>query len=214
MRPCRRPSDDRSRASLRCPAARSEDARIAVAKRASHEGPCSGNRMQTCATCRRSRVMPTETPAQRAVAPARRAQLMAASARRRRAGWSPVSIGAARREAGLFNATRRWALGGRRVGVGACADARRRCMTRGGGTRDGRALMPCLSCSRCWTGFRRAAVDSEGALCPRCAAPLVVLSRLRPPVVGPGCDRLVALVQRMFAVAVADAQRTCSGDSA
>jgi hypothetical protein len=61
MRPCRRPSDDRSGTRLRCPAAGSEDARIAVAKWASHEGACSGNRMQACATCRRSRVMPTES---------------------------------------------------------------------------------------------------------------------------------------------------------
>jgi hypothetical protein len=40
----------------------------------------------------------------------------------------------------------------------------------------------------------------------------VEVSRLRPPVVGRGRDRLVALVQRTFVVA--DAQRNCSGGGA
>ena len=72
--------------------------------------------------------------------------------------------------------------------------------------------MPYLSCSRCSATFHRAAVDSEGELCPRCAAPLEEVSHLRPPVVGGGRDRLVELVQRTFVAA--DAQRTRSGRGA
>jgi hypothetical protein len=70
--------------------------------------------------------------------------------------------------------------------------------------------MPYFGCSRRSARFHRAAVDSEGEFCPRCAAPLVDVSCLRPPVAGR--DRLVDLVQRTFVVA--DAQRTCSGGGA
>ena len=69
--------------------------------------------------------------------------------------------------------------------------------------------MPYRSCSRCSARFHRAAVDSEGELCSPCEAPLVEVSRLRPPVVGIGRDGLVELVQQTFVAT--DVHRSRSG---